>query len=83
MAPLRSAHASAGPRPRSGSSSTSTQAAPSSTSAAPGANGAGSASMRPTEVVADECLQLQAAQLRAAVVADGDYFLPALPLRAP
>ena len=36
-----------------------------------------------TEVVADECLQLDAAQPGAAVVADGDYFLPVPPLRVP
>ncbi len=38
---------------------------------------------RATEVVADERLQLEAAQPGAAVVADGDYFLPVPPLRVP
>ena len=62
MAPLRSAQASAGPSPRAGSSSTSTHAAPSTTIAAPGGKAPTTRCDVVTEVVADERLQLDAAQ---------------------
>ena len=67
VAPLRSAQASAGPSPRAGSSSTSTHATPSTTIAAPGREGADDGFDVVTEVIADERLQLDAAQPAAPV----------------